>query len=92
MIPNAPNGRDGTIAVLAEHMARNPQMSHEVKRVIHGEGGMEAVHYHFRRAPDDRGAAVVDIFRIENGYLVEHWDVIQPLPDPAEAKNDSGMF
>ena len=54
--PNAPNGRDGTIAVLAEHTARNPQMSHEVKRVIHGEGGMVAVHYHFRRAPDDRGA------------------------------------
>ena len=90
--PNAPNGRDGTIAVLAEHMARNPQMSHEVKRVIHGEGGMVAVHYHFRRAPDDRGAAVVDIFRIEQGYLVEHWDVIQPLPDPALARNNNGMF
>jgi predicted SnoaL-like aldol condensation-catalyzing enzyme len=90
--PNAPNGRDGTIEVLARHMADNPGMSHDVKRVIHGEDGMVAVHYHFRRAPEDRGAAVVDIFRIEGGYLVEHWDVIQPLPDPANAKNDSGMF
>lgn len=90
--PNSLTGRDGTIAALDAHMARHPQMTHDVKRVIHGEDGMVAVHYHFRRAPDDRGAAVVDIFKIENGYLVEHWDVIQPLPDPAEAKNDNTMF
>ncbi len=79
--PNAPDGRDGTIAVLDAHMARNPDMTHDVKRVIHGEDGLVAVHYHFRAAPADRGSAVVDIFRIENGYLVEHWDVIQPIPE-----------
>ena len=90
--PNSPTGRDGTIAVLDEHMARNPRMTHEVKRVIHGEDGTVAVHYHFRREPNDRGLAVVDIFRIEDGYLVEHWDIMQPVPDPADCKNDNGMF
>lgn len=94
--PNAPDGRDGTMAVLARHMADNPEMTHEVKRVIHGEAGPEgtlvAVHYHFRRKPGDRGLAVVDIFRIRDGYLVEHWDAMQPVPDPAETKNDNGMF
>lgn len=92
--PNSPTGRDATIAVLAAHMERNPQMTHDVKRTIYGEDDqgrtLVAVHYHFKRAPDDRGSAVVDIYRIENGYLVEHWDVIQPVPETA--LNDNTMF
>ena len=90
--PNSATGRHGTIEALSAHMARSPAMSHDVKHVIYGEGGLVAVHYHFRRAPEERGSAVVDIFRIEKGYLVEHWDVIQPIPDPATAKNDNGIF
>ena len=90
--PSSPTGRDGTIAALDAHMQRSPGMSHEIKRVIHGEDGLVAVHYHFRHAPDQRGLAVVDLFRIADGYLVEHWDVIQPIPDPETAKNNNGMF
>jgi predicted SnoaL-like aldol condensation-catalyzing enzyme len=90
--PNSATGRDGTIEALEAHMKRNPRMTHDVKRVIHGQDGMVAVHYHFRREPEDRGLAVVDLFKIENGYLVEHWDVMQPVPDPATCKNSNGMF
>ena len=90
--PKSATGRDGTIAVLDEHMARHPGMSHDIKRVIHGEGGMVAVHYHFRAAPGDRGLAVVDLFRIEDGYLIEHWVVMQPVPEPEAMKNDNGIF
>lgn len=94
--PQSLTGRDGTIEALDAHMKRSPRMSHDVKRVIHGQPGEDgtlvAVHYHFRHAPEERGMAVVDIFRIRDGYLVEHWDIIQPLPDPAEAKNSNGMF
>ena len=92
--PNSPTGRDGTIEVLAAHMQRNPGMTHDVKRVIYGEEGddgtLVAVHYHFKRAPEDRGSAVVDIYRIDGGYLVEHWDVIQPVPE--NPLNDNTMF
>lgn len=90
--PNSATGRDGTIAVLEAHMARNPRMTHDVKRVVYGDDGLIAVHYHFRREPGDSGLAVVDLFKIEDGYLVEHWDVMQPVPDPATAKNSNGMF
>jgi predicted SnoaL-like aldol condensation-catalyzing enzyme len=41
-------------------------------------------------SPSERGQAVADLFRLENGKLVEHWDVIQEVP--AESKNDNSMF
>ena len=92
--PNSPTGRDATIAVLADHMAANPEMTHDVKRVIYGDGGPDgtlvAVHYHFKRAPDEAGLAVVDIYRVKDGYLVEHWDVLQVAPETSA--NDNGMF
>ena len=90
--PNSGTGRDATIEALEAHMQRSPNMSHDIKRVIYGEDGTVCVHYHFRHAPDQRGLAVVDLFRIEKGYLVEHWDIIQPIPDPETFKNANGMF
>jgi predicted SnoaL-like aldol condensation-catalyzing enzyme len=39
---------------------------------------------------DERGHAVADIFRLADGKIAEHWDVIQPVPEaPA---NDNTMF
>jgi len=33
-----------------------------------------------------------DIFRIENGKVVEHWDVIEKTLPESEAKNNNGKF
>lgn len=90
--PNAPTGRDATKAKLVAAMEKWPELSHDVKQVIWGGEDLVAVHHHFRRQPQDRGYSVVDIVRIKDGYVVEHWDVMQEVPDPATAKNDNGMF
>ena len=33
-----------------------------------------------------------DVFRFEDGKIVEHWDIIQPIPSKEEWKNDNGKF
>lgn len=90
--PNAPTGRDPTLAMMEKSLARLPDLSHEVKRVIWGDADLVAIHFHFKYEPDSAGYSVVDILRIDGGYIREHWDVLQEVPDPATSKNSNGMF
>lgn len=92
--PNAPTGRDNTLAMMRSSMAKFPDLTHDVKRVIWGQPdcALVAVHFHFKRTKEERGHAIVDLLRFENGYLVEHWDVMQAIPEPGTTQNDNGMF
>ena len=58
--------------------AETPEAVHDVKRAF-VDGVHVTVHYHVRRRPGDPGWAVIDIFRIENGLIAEHWDVMQDI-------------
>ena len=97
--PNAPTGRDNTLAMMRTSMVKFPDLTHDVKRIIWGEqdsampeSSMVAVHFHFRRTKDELGYAIVDLLRFSGGYLVEHWDVMQAIPEPGTTKNNNGMF
>ena len=87
--PIARDGRDAAIAALEPFFASQPNAIREVQRVI-VDGNLAAVHVRLRRSPQDRGFAVVDILRLENGMIVEHWDVIQPVPE--HSNNAHPMF
>ena len=63
--------------------------NYSIKRII-ADGNLVAVHSHGRFAADDRGIAVVDILRVEGCKVVEHWDVVQPVPE--KSANSNGMF
>ena len=80
---------EALMAGMEENARQNPNKSLEVKRAI-VEGELVAVHSHVRQTPDDLGAAVVHIFRFENGLIVELWDLGQPIPK--ESLNQYGMF
>jgi predicted SnoaL-like aldol condensation-catalyzing enzyme len=55
-------------------------VSCEIKQII-AEGDRVVVQHHFKFDPASPGAAVIDIFRIEDGKLAEHWDVMSPIPE-----------
>ena len=69
--------------------AQYPDLKLDIKRVI-AEGDMIITHSHLDLEPGNPGRALADFFRLENGKVVEHWDVIQDVP--AESANDNGMF
>jgi predicted SnoaL-like aldol condensation-catalyzing enzyme len=87
--PMAQNGRDAAIDFLEPIYQRNPQHRMTVHRII-VEDPYIVVHLHGQSLPEDLGAAAVDILRVENCKIVEHWDVTQPVP--AESINGNGMF
>lgn len=71
-------GREGLKRFLDMIRAETPEAVHEVKRAL-VDGNLVTVHYHVRRWPNDNGWAVIDIFRIEDGLIAEHWDVMQDV-------------
>jgi predicted SnoaL-like aldol condensation-catalyzing enzyme len=66
-----------------------PDFRSEFKRFI-AEGELVVVHSNLIPQPGSRGMAVIDIFRLEDGKIVEHWDVIQDVPE--SAANANTMF
>ena len=83
------NGTSAFLAALKADLAANPQASIEVKRVI-ADGHLVLVHSHYHQKPGDLGTAGVDLFRLQNGKLVEHWEVRQPVSK--SSANGHSMF
>jgi predicted SnoaL-like aldol condensation-catalyzing enzyme len=94
--PVVPDGKEGVLTYAKRRAAENPNRKMNIKRVI-GEGEYVVIHIHHVFAETDKvypevpnGMVSVDIFRFENGKIVEHWDVLQPVP--AEAVHNNTMF
>ncbi len=88
--PQAADGFQAFIDFVHFFTTQNPQLHVDIKRVI-AECDLVVTHSHLTLNPNDRGSAVADIFRLNReGKVVEHWDVIQAIPETSA--NDNTMF
>ena len=83
--PGIADGRAAAVAALTPKFS-NPTARFEVKRII-VDGEYAVIHLHARLSPEVRGGAVADIYRLKSGKIVEHWDVLQPVPETAANAN-----
>jgi predicted SnoaL-like aldol condensation-catalyzing enzyme len=85
----APPGRQALKDFLDVIRKQSPDAATHIKRSF-VDGNHVICHTHVIRHPGDLGLAVVDIFRVEGGLLVEHWDVLMEVP--AQPVNTLPMF
>lgn len=87
--PEVPDGKAPFVDYFAGYFQENPDYQSEIVRSA-ADGDLVWLHVHSTNGEEDRGESVVDIFRVEQGQIVEHWDVIQSVPE--DAANDNTMF
>jgi predicted SnoaL-like aldol condensation-catalyzing enzyme len=87
--PRAADGPEGLKAFLAFLREKFPDYHSDVKRVF-ADGDYVILHVHNVPTAGARGNAIVDIFRLESGKVVEHWDVRQEIPE--QTANSNTMF
>jgi predicted SnoaL-like aldol condensation-catalyzing enzyme len=87
--PGAPDGIEGFKTFVNFLRTKFPNSHSEIKKVF-ADGDHVILHVHAVREPGTLGRAIVDIFRLENGKIVEHWDVAQDIPE--KMPHNNGMF
>lgn len=91
-IQHSPGFKDGKAnfkEAITGFLKEYPQSTAVIKH-IGADGDIVYIHNHIQLNATDQGQAAMDIFRIQNGKIVEHWDIIQDIPEKAE--NSNGMF
>lgn len=87
--PTAQDGPEGLKGYIAFLKDKFPQQHNDFKRFF-ADGDYVIAHVHSVQTPGTRGRAIIDIFKLEKGKVVEHWDVIQDVPE--KANNTNTMF
>ncbi len=88
--PFVPNGAEPFYTYFEGHFKKNPKSKAIIKRAA-ADGDLVFLHLNSKENDQDPGSAIVDIFRVENNKIVEHWDVIQEVPTKGMA-NQNTMF
>jgi predicted SnoaL-like aldol condensation-catalyzing enzyme len=85
--PEVPkNGPEGFIEFIGGMFKKHPDLKVVIHRAVADEKFV-ALLVHLKREKSDPGIAVAEFFRVENGKIVEHWDVMQPVPEKTASGN-----
>ena len=84
--PGAADGREGFRQFIAFLKDKYPQSHSEIRQSF-TDGNYVILHVHAVREPGTRGNAIIDIFRLDHGKIVEHWDVTQAIPEKTVSGN-----
>ena len=87
--PRSRDGVEGFRALFQDLKKQFPGVRADIKRAF-ADGEFVILHVHVKLQPEELGLAIVEIFRLEGGKIVEHWDVRQPVPETSA--NTNGMF
>lgn len=96
---------DGVIKTVGALTKTSPEFSYDVKHlyvdgdhvILHSHATLKAKH----RGDDSQGLNIIDIWKIEEGNLVEHWDAVEGISFPMRlyglmtggaVRNDNGVF
>jgi predicted SnoaL-like aldol condensation-catalyzing enzyme len=90
--PFVRDGKEAFITFFKDLFQRYPKARMEIKRLI-AEGDFVVVHVHHLDSTGGKGRASMDWFRLDSaGKIVEHWDVMQWVPEDKEVMNQNTMF
>lgn len=88
--PDVADGLEGFGAAMAAMAKEGNTMSYSTVHKVIGEGNF--VLTLSEGAIGSVPMAFYDLFRLEDGLIVEHWDVIAPMPGPDAQNNEAGKF
>jgi predicted SnoaL-like aldol condensation-catalyzing enzyme len=71
---------ESTVDFLTDLIRKSPQPKWEIVRAV-AENDMVFLHVRFTPAKGAAPIAVGEIFRVRNGKIAEHWDIIQHSPE-----------
>jgi len=78
--PNLADGRQALVDFISGTRGQLPDLHFEVRRTA-AEGDLVFAHSLFQPAPGQAGLAVIDVFRIQDGVIAEHWDLNEAVPE-----------
>ena len=84
--PEVPDGPDGFVQFISGMQKKHPKLKVVISKAL-ADDDLVALHVHLTREPNDPGLAVAEFFRLKNGKVIEHWDVLQPVPEKTASGN-----
>ncbi len=87
--PLAADGAQGLKNFIAYLKKNFPNAHNDIKQIF-SDGDYVILHVHAIRIPGTRGRVNFDLFKLDHGKIIEHWDAIQEIPE--KSLNNNGMF